>query len=240
MSGRSPAVEVGRLLRTSREMRGLSQARLAEQAGMSQQRLSKMEQGAVDPRLSDLQRVFGGLRLRLRWEAVPIASDPAEDPELLLGVSESERIDGVHGYCYLLGKLHDVPHLVGGRLAALALGLPVRVRRLDLIVASEHRELFTASLHRFSIVRWSDQWQAFCDDTPPHQPGAMRWLLSGTWELRVSLVDSMPDSVAAQLDDRELSVPTLAWLAANDPDIADLLDRLTALRHRPGGSPGAG
>jgi transcriptional regulator with XRE-family HTH domain len=241
MNGRSLAVDVGRLLRTSREMHGLSQARLAERAGISQQRLSKVEQGAVDPRLGDLQRLFGGLRLRLRFETVSITSDTAEDPELLMGVPESARLDSTHSFRYLLGKLHDVPHLVGGRLAAQALGLPVRVRRLDLLVANEHRELFNLSLQRFSAVRWSDRWQAFCDDSPPHHPGAMRWLLSGSWEMRVALVDALPERMVVQLDGRELSVPALPWLVANDPDIAELLDRLTAAGwHRPAGSPGAG
>jgi transcriptional regulator with XRE-family HTH domain len=219
-------------------MRGLSQSRLAELAGVSQQRVSKLERGLADTRLGDLERLFGGMRLRLRVEAVPAVANLVEDPELVVSIPEADRIDTVGSYCYLLGKLQDVPHMVGGRLAAFALGLPVKVRRLDLIVAADDRELFTGTLHRFSTQRWSERWQAFCNDTPPHRPGPMRWLLSGTWELRVALVDDLPDRVAVQLGDRQLWVPALPWLVVNDPDVADLLGRLTAAGWtRPAGWP---
>lgn len=75
----------------------------------------------------------------------------------------------------------------------------------------------------------------------------MRWQVSGTWELRVTLVDELPDRVIAAVDDRELPVPPYPWLEANDPDVADLRDRLRGLgwalpadRTLPAGWPGAG
>ena len=132
----------------------MSQARLAELAGVSQQRVSNLERGIVDARLRDLERLFGGLRLRLRVEAVPREANAREDPELVVGIPEEDRVDTVGSFCHLLDKLQDVPHLVGGRLAAFALGLPVRVRRLDVLVAEEDREVFTGSLRRCSTQRW--------------------------------------------------------------------------------------
>jgi transcriptional regulator with XRE-family HTH domain len=241
VSGRNLAAEVGQLLRTTREMRGLSQSRLATRAGISQQRLSMMERGSVDARLGDLQRLFGGMGLRLRMEAVPLASGAVDDPELVVGVPSDERAGTVGSYCHLLGKLQDVPHVVGGRLAAFAHGLPVRVRRLDLLVANDDRELFTHALYRFSTQRWSERWQAFCNDAPPDRPGPMRWQISGVWELRVALVDDLPERVTVELAGRQLWVPPLPWLVGNDPDVADLLGRLTAAGWtRPAGLPAEG
>lgn len=240
VSRRSLAADAGRLLRTTREVRGLSQARLAGRAGISQQRLSKLERGVADPRLGDLERLFAGLRLRPRLEVAPAAA-AAEDPDLLLDVPEEERLEGVAFHCRFLDRFGDVPHVVGGRLAALAHGLPVRVHRLDLLVTHDDRPLLARALRRFSVVRWSERWQEFCDQVPPERPGPMRWLISGIWELRVALVDDLPDRVAARLGDRELRVPSFPWLETNDSDVADLRDRLTALgRHQPGGWPGAG
>lgn len=216
------------MLRTTRETRGLSQARLADRTEITQQRLSKLELGAIDPRLGELQRLFGGLGLRLRFEAVPRGSEADEDPDLLLRDPEDERLAGVFGHCRLLGKLSDVPHVVGGRLAAMAHGMPVRVQRIDLIVARDDLELFAEAMSRFSTQRWSERWQAFCSELPARRPGPMRWLLSGVWELRVAVADDLPERVETRLGKHELWVPVLPWLLANDPDIADLLTRLRA------------
>jgi transcriptional regulator with XRE-family HTH domain len=226
------------LLRTVREGRGLSQARLAQRVGGSQQWLSQVERGVRNPTLSDLERFFGGLGLRLRFEAVPRASEVDEDPDLLLRGPEDERLAGVFGHCRLLGRLSDVPHVVGGRLAAMAHGMPVRVQRIDLIVARDDLELFAEAMPRFSTQRWSERWQAFCSELPARRPGPMRWLISGIWELRVAVADDLPERLATRLGEHELWVPSLPWLLVNDPDVADLLARLRAAGwHRPAGWP---
>jgi transcriptional regulator with XRE-family HTH domain len=229
MSRRTLATEAGRLLRTARETRGLTQARLAERAGLSQQRLSVIERGVVDPRLSELQRLFEGMRWRLRFEVVPVSSAAAEDPDLALDLTEDDRHGMVSGLGYLLGRLTDVPLLVGGRLAALAHGLPVRVCRLDLVMAHDDRPLLGEAMQRFSAVRWNERWQEFRDLVPADQPGPLRWLVGGQTELRVALVDELPDRVDIRLGDLDLAVPPLPWLAAHDPDIADLAARLRAV-----------
>jgi transcriptional regulator with XRE-family HTH domain len=229
MSQSGLARDVGQLLRTIREGRGLSQARLAERAGASQQWLSQLERGAVNPTLADLERFFGALRLRLRFEAVPAQTAVAEDPELALDLTDDERHGMVSGFGYVLGKLAEVPQVVGGRLAALAHGLPVRVRRLDLIVAHDDRPLLADGMRRISAVRWNDRWQEFRDLVPADRPGPMRWLVGNVWELRVALLDDSPDRVLARIGDLELGIPPLPWLTAHDPDVAELLARLRAV-----------
>lgn len=219
-------VEAGQLLRTTREARGLSQSRLAARAGISQQRLSKLERGTIDPRLGDLARLFAELQLRLRIETASPLAAPEPDPDLLLDLSGEERLAEVRSLCLLLRKLDDLPHAVAGRLAAVAHGLPVRAVRIDLLVRHADRPQLAECVGRFSAIRWNERWQEFRDHQPADRPGPMRWLLSGAWELRVTLVDELPDRVVARLSDRELPVPPLPWLVGTDPDLADLLERL--------------
>jgi transcriptional regulator with XRE-family HTH domain len=229
MSQRRLATDIGQLLRTTRELRGVSQGRLAERVGISQQRLSMLERGTVDPRLGDMERLFEGLRMRLRVEAEPVtALAAAEDPDLLLRADSAERRASVFGYVRLLDKFHDVPYVVGGRLAAMAHGMPVRVLRLDLFIAEEHRSRLGRAIRRFSTERWSERWQEFRDYTPAERPGPLRWRISGLWELRITLVSDLPERVAVTVADREVRVPPLPWLEATDPDVADLRARLTA------------
>lgn len=238
MSPHDLVAEAGQLLRSTREARRLSQARLAERVGISQQRLSKLERGAVDPRLGDLARLFAGLQLRLRIETAPPPEGPTADPDLLLDRPEEERLDGVFFLCRQLRKFEDVPHAVVGRLAAVAHGLPVLALRIDLLVAHQDRPQLSESIGRLGAVRWNERWQEFRDHLPAGRPGPMRWLLSDTWELRVTLVDELPDRIVSRLCDQELWLPPLPWLLASDPDLADLLERLRRQGwHRPAGWP---
>lgn len=217
------------LLRTTREQRGLSQALLAERVGASQQWLSKVERGVVNPTLADLERFFAGLRLRLRFEVVPVEADAAADPDLALDLSDEDLDVMVSGYGFILRKLHDVPYLVGGRLAALAHGLPVCVHRLDLIVAHSDRGLFADGLQRCNAVRWSERWQEYRDLVPADRPGPMRWRIGELRYLRVALVEELPPPVRVRLGDLDLVVPPLPWLTGHDPDVSDLAARLQAV-----------
>jgi transcriptional regulator with XRE-family HTH domain len=224
MTRRELAREAGRLLRTTRELRGLSQARLAQRVGSSQQWLSRIERGALNPTVGDLERFFGGLGMRLRMEASPAASDGA-DPDLLPDLTDGDQEAMISGFRHILGRLSDVPLLVGGRLAALAHGIPVRVPRLDLILARGDLEDFAEGLRRLNVKRWSDRWQDYLDPVPADRPGPMRWQVNGVWELRVALVDERPEQVAIRLGGLELAVPPLTDLLASDPDVAELADR---------------
>ena len=58
------AERVGRHLRALRLERGLSQARLAELAGLTTEAVSRFERGAKEPRLSSLERLAAALQVR--------------------------------------------------------------------------------------------------------------------------------------------------------------------------------
>lgn len=65
----APTVAAG-LIRLARSKSGLTQAELAEHAGVSQQTISAYETGRMDPTLTSLQRLIGaaGLEMRIRLE----------------------------------------------------------------------------------------------------------------------------------------------------------------------------
>lgn len=57
--------EIGNRLRQAREDRGLSQRALSEKTGLTQAMISKIESGAVDPRLSTLTTLARAVGLEL-------------------------------------------------------------------------------------------------------------------------------------------------------------------------------
>lgn len=166
---------------------------------------------------------------------MPLLTEAITDPDLALDLSDDDRDVMLSGCSWVLGKLRDVPHLVGGRLAALAHGLPVRVTRLDLVLAHRDRGLFADGLQQFNAVRWNDRWQEYRDLIRADRPGPMRWQLGSVPELRVALVDELPHHTRLRLGALEVDAPTLPWLTAQDPDVADLAARLDAVGWSDGG-----
>ncbi len=59
------------LIRTARDMAGLTQTELAELAGVTQQAISAYETGRKDPTLATLTRLVAGAGLELRVRLVP-------------------------------------------------------------------------------------------------------------------------------------------------------------------------
>jgi transcriptional regulator with XRE-family HTH domain len=81
---------LGPALRLARELRGMSQAEVARQAGIGKSQLSKYEQGKEQPKLESLERVlavlnlgsldfFYALHLLDRGADRPRKSEPGED-----------------------------------------------------------------------------------------------------------------------------------------------------------------
>lgn len=70
-------------LREARRARGLSQAELAERAGVSRMTVQKLEAGAIDARVSTMDVLFRALGLELA--VVPAALKPAVDAFLASG-----------------------------------------------------------------------------------------------------------------------------------------------------------
>lgn len=71
------AERVGQHLRRLRAARGLSQARLAEHAGLTPELVSRIERGAKEPRLSTLERLAVALDV---------------DPSVLFALDSSARL----------------------------------------------------------------------------------------------------------------------------------------------------
>jgi transcriptional regulator with XRE-family HTH domain len=68
-------------LRRFREAKGITQYRLAQLSGLSKEGISKLEEGATDPRLSTLQKLAAALGVpvaRLVADRLPAGRPPAE------------------------------------------------------------------------------------------------------------------------------------------------------------------
>jgi HTH-type transcriptional regulator / antitoxin HipB len=183
------ARDVGRLVQALRARTGVSQKVLAKRIGTSQQWLSRVERGTANARLAEVQRIFDVLGLRLELAAGP--RPEGADPDLLPEWTEEHRdlVVATYGY-YLWRVFNDVTHVLAGRLAAVVQGAPVRVHRLDLAVVESELDAVRTAFGRVNCTRWSERWQEFCDyDTDPSRPGPMRWLLGGSDELRLHVVD---------------------------------------------------
>lgn len=119
-------------------MTGLTQAEMAQRAGVPRQTVSVYESGARRPSVETLERLLSGCGLRLRLSAVP---EPGlEDaPTLeLLRLPPLERIDFPFqdAIVDIAGSVPD--HrlmLVTGKAAARLQGACVRVLELDLMFA---------------------------------------------------------------------------------------------------------
>lgn len=86
----------GSLLRDLRERRRVSQASLAVRARTSQSYVSRVEAGAVVPRLDQAEHLLRclGFDLRLDARPMPVRRDEAGRPEIL-AMSPEERIESM-------------------------------------------------------------------------------------------------------------------------------------------------
>ncbi len=64
--------ELGEAVRHRREELGLTQAELAERAGLQQPAVARFEAGGTMPTIPMLERLAGALRLRLNVEFLPL------------------------------------------------------------------------------------------------------------------------------------------------------------------------
>jgi hypothetical protein len=119
-----------------------------------------------------------------------------------------------------------VPYLVGGRLAALAQGLPVRPLWLDLVVALADVAAANGAMTWLNAVRWSDVNQDYTIyDCDLQTPLPRRFLLNSGLQLRVHVVPDIAPAVPVAVDGRMLPVVPLVKLLSEDPDIAELAHR---------------
>ena len=217
---------VGRLLQVTRVEAGISQELLAGLAGASQQWVSRVERGRINPRLGDVERLFSALGKYLVAQVVrpPFQADPDLLPvEEIAG--EVEAFAGMFGYCWR--RFRDVPYLISGRFGALCHGLPVRPTGLDLVVAERDLEAATEALKWFNAVRWSERNQAFTDYfNDLAAPAPRRFRTGGGFELRFEVREELPAPVRVETGERVLPLLALPDILQADPDVAALAERL--------------
>ncbi len=230
MSGRAQGTittQVGRLLEAVRVRARLRQWQVAERAGTSQQWVSRVERGGVDLRLRDAERLFAAVGSRLVVQAAPRGPGDVLDPDLLSADRAATEVEElVSWHDVLWRRFADVPHAVGGRLAALAQGLAVRPARIDLFVSEAGVGLADEAMSCMSVSRWSDvhqDWTGY--DYAVSGAGPRRWRLSTGFELRVEVVATLPATLVVEAGGRRLRVVPLAQLLVDDLDVAELAGR---------------
>jgi|GEM_PF-1760380 len=85
----SPDLSVKLQLRAAREAAGLTQGQLAEQAGVQQQMIAKLESPRYHPRLDALDRVIQALGHRVAVDLVPF---PATDASAVRSAAAKKRV----------------------------------------------------------------------------------------------------------------------------------------------------
>ena len=130
------AVTVTKIIHDARWMAGLTQAEVAQRAGISQQTVAQYEGGKRQPSVAMLTRLVAGCGLKLDWSLTPEAG-LADQPTLdLLALPPLERLTAAMAASLvaLFREAHDLEVLVGGKTAARMQGAYIRVYEIELLV----------------------------------------------------------------------------------------------------------
>ncbi len=131
MSEGSPAA---RILHDARWMAGLTQAEVAQRAGVSRQVLSRYESGLHRPSVETLEKLLAGCGMRLRLSLVPEPGLEDEPTRVLLSLAPADRLEATWQKP-LLALVRACPSpqtmLIGGKAGARIRGAALRVLELD-------------------------------------------------------------------------------------------------------------
>jgi transcriptional regulator with XRE-family HTH domain len=234
-SGRGAAdsgvtVRVGRLLQARRVRARLTQGVLADRAGKTQQWVSRVERGEVDLRLSDVETLLAATGARLVVQAASGAA-AADDPDLVAEADMLGELEAFAGlYAYVWRRFAAVPYFVGGRLAALAQGLPVRPQWVDLLVAEPDLAAANAAMTWLNATRWSDVNQDYTIyDLDLEAAFPRRFLMRSGLQLRIDVVPEAPPGIGVRVGELILRVVPLVRLVADDADVSELAGRLAGV-----------
>jgi len=224
--GENLAETVGFILGVERARARLSQARLAERLGVSQQWLSRVERGEANASFATVQRIFAELGKQLRVEAVPVGTDMDHDINRGLVRTEEDRCGDVGIYGTLLHRLTGVPHAVTGRLAAFAQGAPIPSPLwIDIVVAAKDLDSLAAITEQTFCMRWSQRWEDWgYGSTDPREPGAPRWKIY-LCDMRLQIVDELPQTIEVRVGEQPLRVVPIADIERDDPWLHRLMNR---------------
>ncbi len=226
MRGENLAETVGFILGVERARARLSQARLAERLGVSQQWLSRVERGEANASFATVQRIFAELGKQLRVEAVPVGTDMDHDINRGIVRTEEDRCGDVGIYGTLLHRLTGVPHAVTGRLAAFAQGAPIPSPLwIDIVVAAKDLDSLAAITEQTFCMRWSQRWEDWgYGSTDPREPGAPRWKIY-LCDMRLQIVDELPQTIEVRVGEQPLRVVPIADIERDDPWLHRLMNR---------------
>lgn len=68
-------MNIGRIVRTNRQIRGLSQSELAHQAGVSLPNLQRIEAGRANPGLLTVKKILDQLKIQITFQTEPVDWD---------------------------------------------------------------------------------------------------------------------------------------------------------------------
>ncbi|MEV4411195.1 helix-turn-helix transcriptional regulator [Catellatospora sp. NPDC049609] len=227
------AWQLGLLLQTARARSGISQAQLAERAGLPKQQVSRFEQGrrAVTSTLVD--RLFGELGLRVRVEVEAAGAGLGAEIEKVRA-DLAVRQNMLFANLRLLNARHQprFGHLLDGEGAALLQGVPVAARRIDLLVAEAEVDALAEWITSVGLRRYDERWgELGWSDPDPRLPGPLRWG-NGLVEVAVRLVGELPPPVLVTIpgfgagEEHRAAVRALPEVEADFPAVARVLRRL--------------
>ncbi len=127
-------MDAGKLLHDARWMAGLTQAEVAQRAGITQQTVALYERGARQPSLPTLSRLVAGCGLELAWRLIPRPGLEDEPTRELLARAPIDRL-----HAELASELRRIvlanrglTLVLGGKLAARLHGADVAVDELEI------------------------------------------------------------------------------------------------------------
>lgn len=132
------ADRAGAIIRAEREKLGLSQAKLAAEAGVSTTTISDLERGQRAATLDLADRVLAAMGLRLHVEAEPEFADidtviAQASRRAAAEIMGEWAPDAAAYFAFLTG----IPFIVEGLAAAALQGAPVRVQTLEIAVPAD-------------------------------------------------------------------------------------------------------
>jgi transcriptional regulator with XRE-family HTH domain len=128
-------MHLGRVLRQAREDREISQEDLAARSGVQQSAISAYERERRVPGWHAAERLFAAMGLQMRIGLEPLDTDIDAQIDQYAALSQDERVRQLPSCLQHLDEvLAGVPLVVTGAAAAALHGVPVPVRRIDLLV----------------------------------------------------------------------------------------------------------
>jgi transcriptional regulator with XRE-family HTH domain len=132
----SAAHSAAQILRDARWMVGLTQAEVAQRAGVTQQTIASYERGRREPSVAKLNELLTGCGVRLGWRLIPEPGLEDEPTRYLLSKAPLDRLDPRQTEMLrsLAAANPGFPVLIGGKAAARLHGALVLVHEIELWV----------------------------------------------------------------------------------------------------------